>query len=165
MVSAVQEFIGAFDRDKKTMENTLDGVEDSSKLAKKEFNDLDSTFQEIEQSKIDDLSENNNNDKKEEDELDTKFKKKSSANTTGLRRNDKIQKNYEKVSKFFRRNDAVLAREDELLKEEDIVEFTRRGLINKVIKKTFDRNREIETIDQSNEGEKIIILRQKILTD
>jgi len=165
MVSAVQEFIGAFDRDKKTMENTLAGVEDSSKLAEREFSDLDSTFQEVEQYNIDDSSENVNNDNKDEDDLDPRFKKKSVTSTGGLKRDNKIQKNYDKVSKLFDKNNAVLARKDQLKDEENIVEFTRRGLINKVIKKTFDRNREIETIDQSNEGEKIIILRQKILTN
>ena len=166
MVSAIQEFIGAFDRDKKTMDNTLAGVEDSSKVAEREFSNLDSTFDEVEQNKIDDLSENNNNDDDNtENDLDSKFKKKSSSSTSTLKRDKNIKKNYEKVSKLFGENNAVLARKDQLLKEEDIVEFTRRGLINKVIKKTFDRNREIETIDQSNEGEKIIILRQKILTD
>ena len=165
MVSAVQEFIGAFDRDKKTMENTLAGVEDSSKLAEREFSDLDSTFKEVEQFNIDDLSENNNDDDNTDDDLDSKFKKKSVTSTGGLKRDNKIQKNYDKVSKLFDKNNAVLARKDQLKDEENIVEFTRRGLINKVIKKTFDRNREIETIDQSNEGEKIIILRQKILTN
>jgi len=166
MVSAIQEFIGAFDRDKKTMDNTLAGVEDSSKVAEREFSNLDSTFQEVEQYNIDDLSENNNDDDNNtENDLDSKFKKKSSSSTSTLKRDKNIKKNYEKVSKLFGENNAVLARKDQLLKEEDIVEFTRRGLINKVIKKTFDRNREIETIDQSNEGEKIIILRQKILTD
>ena len=167
MVSAIQEFIGAFDRDKKTMDNTLAGVEDSSKVAEREFSNLDSTFQEVEQYNIDDLSENNNDDddNNTENDLDSKFKKKSSSSTSTLKRDKNIKKNYEKVSKLFGENNAVLARKDQLLKEEDIVEFTRRGLINKVIKKTFDRNREIETIDQSNEGEKIIILRQKILTD
>ena len=166
MVSAVQEFIGAFDRDKKTMENTLAGVEDSSKLAEREFSDLDSTFQEVEQYNIDDLSKNNNdNDDTDDDDVDPRFKKKSASSTSTLKRDKNIQKNYEKVSKLFGKNNAVLARRDELKDEEDIVEFTRRGLINKVIKKTFDRNREIETIDQSSEGEKIIILRQKILTD
>tara|TARA_B100000614_G_scaffold252812_1_gene265941 strand:- start:437 stop:1312 length:876 start_codon:yes stop_codon:yes gene_type:complete len=167
MVSAIQEFIGAFDRDKKTMDNTLAGVEDSSKVAEREFSNLDSTFQEVEQYNIDDLSENNNDDddNNTENDLDSKFKKKSSSSTSTLKRDKNIKKNYEKVSKLFGENNAVLARKDQLLKEEDIVEFTRRGLINKVIKKTFDRNREIETIDQSIEGEKIIILRQKILTD
>ena len=167
MVSAVQGFIDAFDRDKKIMDNTLDGVEDSSKVAEREFSNLDSTFQEVEQYNIDDLSENNNNndDNNTENDLDSKFKKKSSSSTSTLKRDKNIKKNYEKVSKLFGENNAVLARKDQLLKEEDIVEFTRRGLINKVIKKTFDRNREIETIDQSIEGEKIIILRQKILTD
>ena len=165
MVSAVQEFIGAFDRDKKTMENTLAGVEDSSKLAEREFSDLDSTFQEVEQYNIDDSSENVNNDNKDEDDLDPRFKKKSVTSTGGLKRDNKIQKNYDKVSKLFDKNNAVLARKDQLKDEENIVEFTRRGLINKVIKKTFDRNREIETIDQINDGEKIIILRQKILTN
>tara|TARA_B100000902_G_scaffold308880_1_gene298169 strand:+ start:1349 stop:2230 length:882 start_codon:yes stop_codon:yes gene_type:complete len=168
MVSAVQEFIGAFDRDKKTMENTLAGVEDSSKLAEREFSDLDSTFKEVEQFNIDDLSENNNDDDNNDDDIDPRFKKKNTASTTGLRRNDKIQKNYKKVNKLFNKEDGFLARSEDL-KDPNFVPFSRKDLIN-TVRKEFDRNRKIDVTDIKteiidDEKFKTIIIRQRIIQD
>tara|TARA_B100001109_G_scaffold205843_1_gene172932 strand:+ start:1572 stop:2456 length:885 start_codon:yes stop_codon:yes gene_type:complete len=169
MVSAVQEFIGAFDRDKKTMENTLAGVEDSSKLAEREFSDLDSTFKEVEQFNTDDLSKNNNNDDDNtENDLDSKFKKKSTASTSGLRRDNKISQNYKKVNKLFNKEDGFLARREDL-KDPNFVPFSRKDLIN-TVRKEFDRNRKIDVTDIKteiidDEKFKTIIIRQRIIQD
>lgn len=170
MVSAVQEFIGAFDRDKKTMDNTLDGIKDSSKEAEKEFNKLNNIINssDVDLSQEDNSSsEQNNKSDDSTDDVENIFKKKNSLSASALKRDDKIQDNYEKVSKSFNRNDGFLVRSKDLKDGENIVEFTRKDVINKVIKKNFDQDRlnQISVDDFSTEDEKIIILRQKVLTD
>ena len=170
MVSAVQEFIGAFDRDKKTMDNTLDGIKDSSKEAEKEFNKLNNIINssDVDLSQEDNSSsEQNNKSDDSTDDVENIFKKKNSLSASALKRDDKIQDNYEKVSKLLMKNDGYLVRGKELKDGEDIVEFTRRDVINKVIKKSFDQDRlnQIVVDDLSTEDTKIIILRQQVLTD
>ena len=169
MVDAIKGFFGSFDKTKTTADNTLAGVNDSFEEANKEFADLEKSFEISNNSDSitptsgeDDIKDDDNTD-----DVDKKFKKPNAKGFGALKRDSKIKKNYEKVSKEFIDTESALIRDKDLQTvvtvQGDVVPFNRKQILNK-IEETLGRG-DLQFGTGVQDGKEVVIISQKILVD
>ena len=168
MVDAVKGFFGGFDKTNATADKTIAGIDDSSEEANKEFSDLEKSFENLDNSdkitstgKEDVIKDDDNTD-----DVDTKFKKPNAKGFGALKRDSKIKKNYEKVSKEFIDTESALIRDKDLVKGTtvgEVVPFNRKQVLNK-IEETLGRG-DLQFTTGVQDGKEVIIISQKILVD
>lgn len=167
MVAAVQDFIGAFDGNNKKLDNAFNDVDNMESELSSEYNTLKNTFDELEKGfDADSLTPINDNleeeDEDDDSDIDPKFKKKSGVSLGGLKRNNKIKKNYDEVSKKLLEYDTTLTRFDD--SDENTIPFNKKMVINK-IDDTFGKNNLEFNEGVGEEGERTLIIRQKVIVD
>ena len=165
MVDAVKGFFGSFDKTNATADKTIAGIDDSSEEANKEFSDLEKSFENLDNSdKITPTggSEDKIKDDNNTDDVDSKFKKPNAKGFGALKRDNKIQKNYEKVSEEFIDTKSALVRDKDLGSVE-VVPFDRKMIINR-IEDTFGRS-DLTFEDKVMDGKEVIVISQKVLVD
>ena len=165
MVDAVKGFFGGFDKTNAIADKTIAGVNDSAEEANKEFTDLEKSFKDFDNS--DNITpsggpEEEIKDDDNTDDVDSKFKKPNKTGFGGLKRDNKIQKNYEKVSEEFIDTESALVR-DYQLKPKEVIPFNRRMIINK-IEDTFGRT-DLTFQDKVMDGKEVLVISQKVLVD
>ena len=165
MVDAVKGFFGGFDKTNAIADKTIAGVNDSAEEANKEFTDLEKSFKDFDNS--DNITpsggpEEEIKDDDNTDDVDSKFKKPNKTGFGGLKRDNKIQKNYEKVSEQFIDTESALVR-DYQLKPKEVIPFNRRMIINK-IEDTFGRT-DLTFQDKVMDGKEVLVISQKVLVD
>ena len=168
MVDAVKGFFGGFDKTNATADKTIAGIDDSSEEANKEFSDLEKSFENLDNSdkitstgKEDVIKDDDNTD-----DVDTKFKKPNAKGFGALKRDSKIKKNYEKVSKEFIDTDSALIRDSDLVKGTtpgEVVPFNRKQVLNK-IEETLGRG-DLQFATGVQDGKEVVIISQKVLVD
>ena len=168
MVDAVKGFFGGFDKTNATADKTIAGIDDSSEEANKEFSDLEKSFENLNNSdnitptgKEDDIEDDNNTD-----DVDNKFKKPNAKGFGALKRDSKIKKNYEKVSKEFIDTESALIRDKDLVKGTtvgEVVPFNKKQVLNK-IEETLGRG-ELQFATGVQDGKEVVIISQKVLVD
>ena len=164
MVDAVKGFFGGFDKTNATADKTIAGIDDSSEEANKEFSDLEKSFENLDNSdkitstgKEDVIKDDDNTD-----DVDTKFKKPNAKGFGALKRDNKIQKNYEKVSEEFIDTESALVR-DYQLRPKELIPFDKKMIINR-IEDTFGRS-DLTFEDKVMDGKEVIVISQKVLVD
>ena len=169
MVDAVKGFFGSFDKTNATADKTIAGIDDSSEEANKEFSDLEKSFENLDNSdKITPTggSEDKIKDDNNTDDVDSKFKKPNAKGFGALKRDSKIKKNYEKVSKEFIDTESALIRDKDLVKGTtvgEVVPFNKRQVLNK-IEETLGRG-DLQFATGVQDGKEVVIISQKILVD
>jgi len=169
MVDAVKGFFGGFDKTNATADKTIAGIDDSSEEANKEFSDLEKSFENLDNSdKITPTggSEDKIKDDNNTDDVDSKFKKPNAKGFGALKRDSKIKKNYEKVSKEFIDTESALIRDKDLVKGTtvgEVVPFNKRQVLNK-IEETLGRG-DLQFATGVQDGKEVVIISQKILVD
>jgi len=168
MVDAVKGFFGGFDKTNATADKTIAGIDDSSEEANKEFSDLEKSFENLDNSdkitstgKEDVIKDDDNTD-----DVDTKFKKPNAKGFGALKRDSKIKKNYEKVSKEFIDTDSALIRDSDLVKGTtpgEVVPFNKKQVLNK-IEETLGRG-DLQFATGVQDGKEVVIISQKVLVD
>ena len=168
MVDAVKGFFGSFDKTNATADKTIAGIDDSSEEANKEFSDLEKSFENLNNSdnitptgKEDDIRDDDNTD-----DVDSKFKKPNAKGFGALKRDSKIKKNYEKVSKEFIDTESALVRDKDLVKGTtvgEVVPFNKKQVLNK-IEETLGRG-ELQFATGVQDGKEVVIISQKVLVD
>ena len=168
MVDAVKGFFGSFDKTNATADKTIAGIDDSSEEANKEFSDLEKSFENLDNSdkitstgKEDVIKDDDNTD-----DVDTKFKKPNAKGFGALKRDSKIKKNYEKVSKEFIDTDSALIRDSDLVKGTtpgEVVPFNKKQVLNK-IEETLGRG-DLQFATGVQDGKEVVIISQKVLVD
>ena len=168
MVDAVKGFFGGFDKTNATADKTIAGIDDSSEEANKEFSDLEKSFENLNNSdnitptgKEDDIEDDNNTD-----DVDNKFKKPNAKGFGALKRDSKIKKNYEKVSKEFIDTESALIRDKDLVKGTtpgEVVPFNKKQVLNK-IEETLGRG-ELQFATGVQDGKEVVIISQKVIVD
>ena len=159
----------SFDKTKTTADNTLAGVNDSFEEANKEFTDLEKSFENLNNSDSitptggeDDIKDDDNTD-----DVDSKFKKPNAMGFGGLKRDNKIRKNYEKVTKQFIDTESALVRDSDLetviQMQGDVVPFNRKQILNK-IEETLGRG-DLQFGTGVQDGKEVVVISQKILVD
>ena len=165
MVDAVKGFFGSFDKTNATADNTIAGIDDSSEEANKEFSDLEKSFENLDNSdKITPTggSEDKIKDDNNTDDVDNKFKKPNAKGFGALKRDNKIKKNYEKVSEEFIDTKSALVRDKDLGSGE-VVPFDRKMIINR-IEDTFGRT-DLTFEDKVMDGKEVIVISRKVIVD
>ena len=165
MVDAVKGFFGSFDKTNATADKTIAGIDDSSEEANKEFSDLEKSFEDLDNSdKITPTggSEDKIKDDDNTDDVDSKFKKPNAKGFGALKRDNKIQKNYEKVSEEFIDTESALVR-DYQLRPKELIPFDKKMIINR-IEDTFGRS-DLTFEDKVMDGKEVIVISQKVLVD
>ena len=165
MVDAVKGFFGSFDKTNATADKTIAGVNDSAEEANKEFTDLEKSFKNFDNS--DNITpsggpEEEIKDDDNTDDVDSKFKKPNAKGFGALKRDTKIQKNYEKVSEEFIDTKSALVRDKDLGSGE-VVPFDRKMIINR-IEDTFGRT-DLTFEDKVMDGKEVIVISRKVITD
>ena len=169
MVDAVKGFFGSFDKTNATADKTIAGIDDSSEEANKEFSDLEKSFENLDNSdKITPTggSEDKIKDDNNTDDVDSKFKKPNAKGFGALKRDSKIKKNYEKVSKEFIDTESALVRDKDLVKGTtvgEVVPFNKKQVLNK-IEETLGRG-ELQFATGVQDGKEVVIISQKVLVD
>ncbi len=169
MVDAVKGFFGGFDKTNATADKTIAGIDDSSEEANKEFSDLEKSFENLDNSdKITPTggSEDKIKDDDNTDDVDNKFKKPNAKGFGALKRDSKIKKNYEKVSKEFIDTESALVRDKDLVKSTtvgEVVPFNKKQVLNK-IEETLGRG-ELQFATGVQDGKEVVIISQKVLVD
>lgn len=169
MVDAVKGFFGGFDKTNATADKTIAGIDDSSEEANKEFSDLEKSFENLDNSdKITPTggSEDKIKDDNNTDDVDSKFKKPNAKGFGALKRDSKIKKNYEKVSKEFIDTESALVRDKDLVKGTtvgEVVPFNKKQVLNK-IEETLGRG-ELQFATGVQDGKEVVIISQKVLVD
>ncbi len=169
MVDAVKGFFDSFDKTNATADNTIAGIDDSSEETNKEFSDLEKSFENLDNSdKITPTggSEDEIKDDDNTDDVDSKFKKPNAKGFGALKRDGKIKKNYEKVSKEFIDTESALIRDKDLVKDTtvgEVVPFNKRQVLNK-IEETLGRG-DLQFATGVQDGKEVVIISQKILVD
>ena len=169
MVDAVKGFFGGFDKTNATADKTIAGIDDSSEEANKEFSDLEKSFENLDNSdKITPTggSEDKIKDDNNTDDVDSKFKKPNAKGFGALKRDSKIKKNYEKVSKEFIDTESALIRDKDLVKGTtvgEVVPFNKRQVLNK-IEETLGRG-DLQFATGVQDGKEVVIISQKVLVD
>ena len=169
MVDAVKGFFGSFDKTNATADKTIAGIDDSSEEANKEFSDLEKSFENLDNSdKITPTggSEDKIKDDDNTDDVDSKFKKPNAKGFGALKRDSKIKKNYEKVSKEFIDTESALVRDKDLVKSTtvgEVVPFNKKQVLNK-IEETLGRG-ELQFATGVQDGKEVVIISQKVLVD
>ena len=168
MVDAVKGFFGGFDKTNATADKTIAGIDDSSEEANKEFSDLEKSFENLDNSdkitstgKEDVIKDDDNTD-----DVDTKFKKPNAKGFGALKRDSKIKKNYEKVSKEFIDTDSALIRDSDLVKGTtpgEVVPFNRKQVLNK-IEETLGRG-DLQFATGVQDGKEVIVISRKVIVD
>ena len=168
MVDAVKGFFGGFDKTNATADKTIAGIDDSSEEANKEFSDLEKSFENLDNSdkitstgKEDVIKDDDNTD-----DVDTKFKKPNAKGFGALKRDSKIKKNYEKVSKEFIDTDSALIRDSDLVKGTtpgEVVPFNKKQVLNK-IEETLGRG-DFQFATGVHDGKEVIVISRKVITD
>ena len=168
MVDAVKGFFGSFDKTNATADKTIAGIDDSSEEANKEFSDLEKSFENLDNSdkitstgKEDVIKDDDNTD-----DVDTKFKKPNAKGFGALKRDSKIKKNYEKVSKEFIDTESALIRDSDLVKGTtpgEVVPFNKKQVLNK-IEETLGRG-DLQFATGVQDGKEVVIISQKVLVD
>ena len=168
MVDAVKGFFGGFDKTNATADKTIAGIDDSSEEANKEFSDLEKSFENLNNSDSitptggeDDIKDDDNTD-----DVDSKFKKPNAMGFGGLKRDNKIRKNYEKVSSEFIDTESALIRDEDLVKGAtagEVIPFNKKMIINK-IEETLGRG-ELEFATGVQDGKDVLVISQKVLVD
>ena len=169
MVDAIKGFFGSFDKTKKTADNTIAGVNDSSEEANKEFTDLEKSFENLNNSNTitpngreDDIKDDDNTD-----DVDNKFKKQNAKGFGALKRDSNIKKNYEKVTKEFIDTESALVRDkdlDTVVKVQgEVIPFNKKQILNK-IEETLGRG-DLQFGTGVQDGKEVVIISQKILVD
>ena len=168
MVDSIKGFFGSFDKTKTTADNTLAGVNDSFEEANKEFTDLEKSFENLNNSDSitptsgeDDIKDDDNTD-----DVDKKFKKPNAKGFGALKRDGKIKKNYEKVSKEFIDTESALIRDSDLVKGTtpgEVVPFNKKQVLNK-IEETLGRG-DLQFATGVQDGKEVVIISQKVLVD
>ena len=165
MVDAVKGFFGSFDKTNATADKTIAGIDDSSEEANKEFSDLEKSFENLDNSdKITPTggSEDKIKDDNNTDDVDNKFKKPNAKGFGALKRDNKIKKNYEKVSEEFIDTKSALVRDKDLGSGE-VVPFDRKMIINR-IEDTFGRT-DLTFEDKVMDGKEVIVISRKVIVD
>lgn len=165
MVDAVKGFFGSFDKTNTTADNTIAGINNSSEEANKEFSDLEKSFKDLDNSDNitpsggpeEEIMDNDNTD-----DVDRRFKKPNKTGFGGLKRDNKIQKNYEKVSEEFIDTESALVR-DYQLRPKELIPFDKKMIINR-IEDTFGRS-DLTFEDKVMDGKEVIVISQKVLVD
>ena len=169
MVDAVKGFFDSFDKTNATADNTIAGIDDSSEETNKEFSDLEKSFENLDNSdKITPTggSEDEIKDDDNTDDVDSKFKKPNAKGFGALKRDGKIKKNYEKVSKEFIDTESALIRDKDLVKDTtvgEVVPFNKKQVLNK-IEETLGRG-DLQFATGVQDGKEVVIISQKILVD
>ena len=169
MVDAVKGFFGGFDKTNATADKTIAGIDDSSEEANKEFSDLEKSFENLDNSdKVTSTggSEDKIKDDDNTDDVDNKFKKPNAKGFGALKRDSKIKKNYEKVSKEFIDTESALVRDKDLVKSTtvgEVVPFNKKQVLNK-IEETLGRG-ELQFATGVQDGKEVVIISQKVLVD
>ena len=169
MVDAVKGFFGSFDKTKTTADNTLAGVNDSFEEANKEFTDLEKSFENLNNSDRITPSggpEEEIKDDDNTDDVDSKFKKPNALGFGGLKRDNKIKKNYEKVSSEFIDTESALIRDKDLVKGAtvgEVIPFNKKQILNK-IEETLGRG-DLQFGTGVQDGKEVVVISQKILVD
>ena len=169
MVDAVKGFFGGFDKTNATADKTIAGIDDSSEEANKEFSDLEKSFEDLDNSdKITPTggSEDKIKDDDNTDDVDNKFKKPNAKGFGALKRDSKIKKNYEKVSKEFIDTESALIRDSDLVKGTtpgEVVPFNKKQVLNK-IEETLGRG-DLQFATGVQDGKEVVIISQKVLVD
>ena len=168
MVDAVKGFFGGFDKTNATADKTIAGIDDSSEEANKEFSDLEKSFENLDNSdkitstgKEDVIKDDDNTD-----DVDTKFKKPNAKGFGALKRDSKIKKNYEKVSKEFIDTDSALIRDSDLVKGTtpgEVVPFNKKQVLNK-IEETLGRG-DLQFATGVQDGKEVIVITRKVIVD
>ena len=168
MVDAVKGFFGSFDKTNATADKTIAGIDDSSEEANKEFSDLEKSFENLDNSdkitstgKEDVIKDDDNTD-----DVDTKFKKPNAKGFGALKRDSKIKKNYEKVSKEFIDTDSALIRDSDLVKGTtpgEVVPFNKKQVLNK-IEETLGRG-DLQFATGVQDGKEVIVISRKVIVD
>ena len=168
MVDAVKGFFGGFDKTNATADKTIAGIDDSSEEANKEFSDLEKSFENLDNSdkitstgKEDDIKDDDNTE-----DVDKKFKKPNAKGFGALKRDGKIKKNYEKVSKEFIDTDSALIRDSDLVKGTtpgEVVPVNKQQVLNK-IEETLGRG-DLQFATGVQDGKEVVIISQKVLVD
>ena len=168
MVDAVKGFFGGFDKTNATADKTIAGIDDSSEEANKEFSDLEKSFENLDNSdkitstgKEDVIKDDDNTD-----DVDTKFKKQNAKGFGALKRDSKIKKNYEKVSKEFIDTDSALIRDSDLVKGTtpgEVVPFNKKQVLNK-IEETLGRG-DLQFATGVQDGKEVIVISRKVIVD
>ena len=165
MVDAVKGFFGGFDKTNAIADKTIAGVNDSSEEANKEFTDLEKSFKDFDNSDNITPSGEPEEEIKEDDntdDVDSKFKKPNAKGFGALKRDNKIQKNYEKVSEEFIDTESALVR-DYQLRPKELIPFDKKMIINR-IEDTFGRS-DLTFEDKVMDGKEVIVISQKVLVD
>ena len=169
MVDAVKGFFGGFDKTNATADKTIAGIDDSSEEANKEFSDLEKSFEDLDNSdKITPTggSEDKIKDDDNTDDVDNKFKKPNAKGFGALKRDSKIKKNYEKVSKEFIDTDSALIRDSDLVKGTtpgEVVPFNKKQVLNK-IEETLGRG-DLQFATGVQDGKEVIVISRKVIVD
>ena len=169
MVDAVKGFFGGFDKTNAIADKTIAGVNDSAEEANKEFTDLEKSFKDFDNS--DNITpsggeEEEIKDDDSTDDVDSKFKKPNALGFGGLKRDNKIKKNYEKVSKEFIDTESALIRDSDLVKGTtpgEVVPFNKKQVLNK-IEETLGRG-DLQFATGVQDGKEVVIISQKVLVD
>ena len=165
MVDAVKGFFGGFDKTNAIADKTIAGVNDSAEEANKEFTDLEKSFKDFDNSDNITPSGGPEEEIKEDDntdDVDSKFKKPNAKGFGALKRDNKIQKNYEKVSEEFIDTESALVR-DYQLRPKELIPFDKKMIINR-IEDTFGRS-DLTFEDKVMDGKEVIVISQKVLVD
>ena len=165
MVDAVKGFFGGFDKTNAIADKTIAGVNDSAEEANKEFTDLEKSFKDFDNSDNITPSGGPEEEIKEDDntdDVDSKFKKPNAKGFGALKRDNKIQKNYEKVSEEFIDTESALVR-DYQLRPKELIPFDKKMIINR-IEDTFGRS-DLTFEDKVMDGKEVIGISQKVLVD
>ena len=165
MVDAIKGFFGGFDKTNAIADKTIAGVNDSAEEANKEFTDLEKSFKDLDNS--DNITpsggpEEEIKDDDNTDDVDSKFKKPNAKGFGALKRDNKIQKNYEKVSEEFIDTESALVR-DYQLRPKELIPFDKKMIINR-IEDTFGRS-DLTFEDKVMDGKDVIVISQKVLVD
>ena len=168
MVDAVKGFFGGFDKTNATADKTIAGIDDSSEEANKEFSDLEKSFENLDNSdkitstgKEDVIKDDDNTD-----DVDSKFKKPNAKGFGALKRDSKIKKNYEKVSKEFIDTESALIRDSDLVKGTtpgEVVPFNKKQVLNK-IEETLGRG-DLQFATGVQDGKEVIVISRKVIVD
>ena len=169
MVDSIKGFFGSFDKTKATADKTIAGVKDSSEEANKEFIDLEKSFKNFDNS--DNITpsggeEEEIKDDDSTDDVDSKFKKPNALGFGGLKRDNKIKKNYEKVSSEFIDTESALIRDKDLVKGAtvgEVIPFNKKQILNK-IEETLGRG-DLQFGTGVQDGKEVVIISQKVLVD
>ena len=169
MVDAVKGFFGGFDKTNAIADKTIAGVNDSAEEANKEFTDLEKSFKDFDNSDNITPSGGPEEEIKEDDntdDVDSKFKKPNAKGFGALKRDNKIQKNYEKVSEEFIDTESALIRDSDLVKGTtpgEVVPFNRKQVLNK-IEETLGRG-DLQFATGVQDGKEVIVISRKVITD